>query len=68
MAQDLSGAENIILTHLSDRNSDEERFMDNIKALTGKPVCAAKVGMTLRLTKKTFMFMVLWRYFVFLWP
>ena len=54
MAQDLSRVQNIILTHLSDRNSDEERFIDDIKAVTGKSVYAAKVGMTLRLTKKTF--------------
>ena len=54
MAQDLSGVKNIILTHLSDRNSDEARFIDEIKALTGKSVSAAKAGITLRLTKKTF--------------
>ena len=46
MAQDISVVQNIILTHLSDRNSDEARFVDDIKALTGKPVYAAKAEMT----------------------
>ncbi len=54
MAQDLSGVQNIILTHLSDQNSDEVRFVDEIKAITGKPVCAAKAGLTVCLTKNTF--------------
>ncbi len=54
MAQDLSGVQNIILTHLSDRNSDEGRFVDEIKTLTGRAVYAARAGMTLRLTKKPF--------------
>jgi len=52
MAQDLSDVENIVLTHLSDRNSDEGRFVDEVKALIGKPVYAARAGMTLCLTKK----------------
>ncbi len=51
MAQDLSGVQTIILTHLFDRNSDEERFVDDTKALTRKPVYAAKAGMTICLTK-----------------
>ncbi len=54
MAQDLSGVQNIILTHLSDQNSDESGFVDEIKALTGKPVYAAKARMTVCLTKKPF--------------
>ncbi len=54
MAQDLSAVENIILTHLSDRNSDESRFVDEIKALTGKPVYAAKAGLTVCLTQNPF--------------
>jgi len=49
-AQDLSKVENVVLIHLSDRNADERRFVDEIKALTGKPVYAAKAEMTLRLT------------------
>ncbi len=54
MAQDLSQVKNIVLTHLSDRNSDEARFVDEIKALTGKPVYAANSGLTVCLTKNTF--------------
>ncbi len=50
MAQDLFGVQNIILTHLSDQNSDEGRFVDEIKALTGKPVYAAKAGLSIDLT------------------
>ncbi len=54
MAQDLSRVENIILTHLPGQNSDESGFADEIKALTWKPVYAAKSGMTVCLTKKPF--------------
>ncbi len=54
MAQDLSAVQNIVLTHLSDRNSDESGFVDKIKALTGKPVYAAKSGMTVCLIQKPF--------------
>ncbi len=54
MAQDLSGVQNIILTHLSDRNSDEEKFVDEIKAITGRPVCAGKPGLSIDLNKKPF--------------
>ena len=45
MAQNLSGVQNITLTHLSDRNSDEARFVGEIKVITGKPVYAAKGGL-----------------------
>ena len=54
MAQDLSQVKNIILTHLSDRNSDEVRFVDEIKALTGKSVYAAKAGLSIDLPTKPF--------------
>ena len=54
MAQDLSGVQSIILTHLSDQNSDEARFMDEIKAITGKPMYAAKAGLSIDLTLKPF--------------
>ncbi len=47
MAQDLSGVQNIILNHLSERNSHEVRFVDEIKAITGKPVYAAKAGLSI---------------------
>jgi len=54
MAQGITEVQNIIITHLSDRNSDEDRFVDEIKALTGKPVYAAKAGMTMCLTTKPY--------------
>jgi len=53
-AQDLSQVQNIILTHLSDQNSDEARFVDEVKAITGKPVYAAKAELSIDLTKKPF--------------
>ena len=37
-AQDLSATEKIYLIHLSDQNSDENLFVKDIEALTGKPV------------------------------
>lgn len=49
MAQDLSRVQNIILAHLSDLNTDEARFVDDIKALTGKHVYAAKAGLSIDL-------------------
>jgi ribonuclease BN (tRNA processing enzyme) len=54
MAQDLSQVQNIILTHLSDQNSDEARFVDEVKAITGKQMDAAKAGLTIDLTLKPF--------------
>ncbi len=47
MAQDLSEVQNIVLTHLSDRNSDEARFVNEIVGAVGKPVFAAKYGLTI---------------------
>jgi len=54
MAQDLSDLQNIILTHLSDRNSDEERFVNEINAVTRKPVYAAKAELSIDLTLKPY--------------
>jgi len=54
MAQDLSGVQNIILNHLSDQNSDEVRFVDEVKAVTGKPVYAAKAELSIDLTLKPY--------------
>lgn len=48
---DLSDVSNIILIHLSDGNSDEQRFVREIAELTGKCVYAANAGMTIDLTK-----------------
>lgn len=42
---DLSQVGNIILIHLSDGNSDETRFVREVRELTGKPVYAAHKGM-----------------------
>ena len=51
---DLSQVDNIILIHLSDGNSDEERFVREVRQLTGKPVYAANAGMTLDLSKQPY--------------
>ena len=51
---DLSNVDNIILIHLSDGNSDEERFVREIRELTGKPVYAANKGMTIDLSKEPY--------------
>ena len=40
-ANDLSQVREIYLIHLSDANSDEEKFKYEIAALTGKPVIVA---------------------------
>ena len=46
-ANDLTMVRNIVLIHLSDHNSDEARFVKEIRATTGRPVYAAKTGMEL---------------------
>lgn len=51
---DLSRVDNIVLIHLSDGNSDEERFVREIRELTGKPVYAADKGMTIDLSKEPY--------------
>ena len=48
---DLKKTQNIVLIHLSDGNSDENRFVREITGLTGKPVIAAKKGVELWLGK-----------------
>ena len=47
LANDLSRTLNIILIHLSDGNSDENRFIREVKELTGKQVYAANKGMAI---------------------
>lgn len=47
---DLSCVDNIVLIHLSDGNSDEERFVREVRELTGKPVYAAIPGMDIDLS------------------
>jgi ribonuclease BN (tRNA processing enzyme) len=51
---DLSQVDNIVLIHLSDGNSDEERFVREVKEMTGKPVYAANAGMVLDLSKQPY--------------
>ena len=51
---DLSQVDNIILIHLSDGNSDEERFVREVRQLTGKPVYAANAGMSIDLSKEPY--------------
>ena len=46
----LSDVDNIILIHLSDGNSDEARFIREIKELTGKRVYAADKGICVELS------------------
>ncbi len=41
-ANDISGVKEIHLLHLSDHNSDEERFQREIAAVSGRPVYVAK--------------------------
>jgi len=46
---DISGVANIVLIHLSDGNSNEQQFINEIKSATGKPVYAANKGFILEL-------------------
>ena len=51
MAQDLSRVENVVLIHLSDRNSDERRFVEEVKGVTGKAITAGKDRMEINFDK-----------------
>jgi phosphoribosyl 1,2-cyclic phosphodiesterase len=48
--QDLSKVQNIILIHLSDTNSNEQQFLDEFKASTGKVVYVASPGLEIDLS------------------
>ena len=52
--QDLSAVENIVLIHLSDDNSDEERFVAEVRDQTYKTVWAAVPGMVIDLSKEPY--------------
>ncbi len=52
--QDITKVRNIVLIHLSDGNSNEKRFIEEIQAATGKPVSAAKKGMKLNFSLNPF--------------
>ena len=51
---DLSHVDNIILIHLSSGNSDEERFVREVKELTGKPTVAADADMTIDISRNPY--------------
>lgn len=53
-ANDLSAVNNIVLIHLSDRNSNEKQFVKEVSELTGKNVCAAVNGMEIPFNKTPF--------------
>ena len=46
-SNDLSMVRNIVLIHLSEKNSNEKRFIDEMQAISGRPVSAAKKGLIL---------------------
>lgn len=48
---DLSQVQNIVLLHLSEKNSDREHFISEIERQTGKVVYAAAPGLTIDITK-----------------
>lgn len=52
-ANDLSGVNNIVLIHLSDRNSDAKAFQKDITMLTGKTVYVAKPGLIIERFNKS---------------
>jgi phosphoribosyl 1,2-cyclic phosphodiesterase len=51
LANDLSGVNNIVLIHLSDRNSNAAEFKKTISAATGKDVTIAEAGITMEFNK-----------------
>lgn len=51
LRSDLSKTKNIVLIHLSSRNSNEARFVERVERATGKVTYAAEGGMTLKLTR-----------------
>lgn len=50
----LESVHNIVLIHLSDSNSNEERFKNEVMELTGKTVTVAQNGMKLNFNKSPF--------------
>lgn len=53
-ANDLSQVNNIVLIHLSDGNSDERRFKQEIEQQTGKMVHVARPGLIIPFNKQPF--------------
>jgi phosphoribosyl 1,2-cyclic phosphodiesterase len=53
-ANDLKKVRNIVMIHLSDRNSHSERFRKEVRDLTGKKVTIAENGMEIDFNKSIF--------------
>nr|HRO18749.1 hypothetical protein [Ferruginibacter sp.] len=53
-ANDLRQVNNIVLIHLSDGNSNAEKFKREVTELTGKMVHVAEAGMCIPFTKNPF--------------
>lgn len=53
-ANDLRKVQNIVLIHLSDSNSDEERFKKEVQELTGKNTICASKGLIIDFNKDLF--------------
>lgn len=53
-ANDLSQVNNIVLIHLSDKNSHADRFKREVEEATGKVVHIAEAGLTIPFNKKPF--------------
>jgi len=51
---DLSAVNDIVLIHLSDGNSDEKGFINQVKNATGKSVQAAQAGMVVNICESPF--------------
>ena len=49
LTSDLSKLQKVVLIHLSNGNSNEARFVQQVREAIGKPVYAAKSGMVLQL-------------------
>jgi len=54
LANDLRKVQNIVLIHLSDSNSDEERFKKEVHELTGKNTVCASKGLIIDFNKDLF--------------
>lgn len=53
-ANDLSHTANIVLLHLSDKNSNADEFRQIVRERTGKQVCIAAAGIQINLSKTLF--------------
>jgi ribonuclease BN (tRNA processing enzyme) len=54
LANDLSKVNNIILLHLSDKNSDADRFLKDMQTATGKKVTIARPNLVMELNLNPF--------------